>query len=709
MEYREPPAFTVRDANKDFNTLQPAGNNRSFGIWSNGTTMWVIEGSTTTFYAYNMTTKARDSGKDIALASGNNKPRGIWSDGTIMWVANQDGKSIYVYRMADGAHTSTLTASANIQPRGLWTNGVTMWVADNKVNTVYAYNVSDMSRDSAKDITLTSENGRPADMWSDRTTLWIADTADGKVYAYNLANRTYDSAKDISLDAANADPWGLWANSTTMWVGDKTNLSANKIFAYSASGGGWNNITTAGHFPGAVELKIEFIVGVKSGRHGYGPDYGSLLFSSVREVYFNGRTLYIVGLPRTWFSARRMKLLINDVQIRDVSTGLYFSVSNPYSKSSMLDSNGQARLNDRVTIYIYNGTEVDLISARELIQYPEDSAYTLSGLKNNTPYQFRVYAVNSYGISAPSNTALATTLLSSVPDSPTILAYKYTGSTITLDWVVPSYTGTDAITEYYVYWTVNSATRVPTQKLTVVGATNFTLTTATGWASTSNATTRIWITSRSIAGESAVPLNPLVIRHVTVPGVPRNLAGSVSDNQITLSWLAPSSGSSPTGYTIIRSKVPNNENYQEIVASNITGTSYIDEDLDFSTTYYYKIAGSNLGGLGNYSGEITVTTAARDNSERRPNLPSIYLSYVDVPKDLGNGTHEYTRLVFSYTAGVPSGAPLVTDYEILAGDYPYKFIVNAGAPWVKSITVRAKNSNGWGPAATKRVSGTAPS
>ena len=42
----------------------------------------------TRLYAYNLTSKARDAGKDFdtLIAAGNGSPQGLWSDGTTMWV-----------------------------------------------------------------------------------------------------------------------------------------------------------------------------------------------------------------------------------------------------------------------------------------------------------------------------------------------------------------------------------------------------------------------------------------------------------------------------------------------------------------------------------------------------------------------------------------------------------------------------------------------
>ena len=51
--------------------------------------MWVVDTSDRIIYAYNLATKARDSSKDFGtLDAENDHPKGIWSDGTTMWVVD---------------------------------------------------------------------------------------------------------------------------------------------------------------------------------------------------------------------------------------------------------------------------------------------------------------------------------------------------------------------------------------------------------------------------------------------------------------------------------------------------------------------------------------------------------------------------------------------------------------------------------------------
>ena len=68
-------------------------------------------------YAYNLATKARDSSKDFDTlsAAGNNSPYGLWSDGTTMWVADEADDKLYAYELASNT-SPTVTMAAPTSP-----------------------------------------------------------------------------------------------------------------------------------------------------------------------------------------------------------------------------------------------------------------------------------------------------------------------------------------------------------------------------------------------------------------------------------------------------------------------------------------------------------------------------------------------------------------------------------------------------------------
>ena len=238
--------FVNRPANQDIDTLAAAGNTFPVSLWSNGTTIWVVNEGTghgNKIYAYTLATGARDSDKDIdtLYAAGNTSPVGLWSDGTTIWVANNgwgaDDK-IYAYTLATGARDEdkdfdTLAAAGNINPYDLWSDGATMWVADYGDDKIYAYTLATGARDEDKDFdTLAAAgNDKPRGLWSNGTTMWVSDSEDDKIYAYTLATGARDEDKDFDTLAAagNTAPLGLWSDDTTIWVAD---IAAEKLYAY---------------------------------------------------------------------------------------------------------------------------------------------------------------------------------------------------------------------------------------------------------------------------------------------------------------------------------------------------------------------------------------------------------------------------------------------------------------------------------------------
>ena len=238
-----------RKSGEDF-TLH-ADNANPYGIWSNGTTMWVLDQSDDHIYAYNMSDQSRDTSKEFSqtlLRTGNSdsNPRGIWSDGTTMWVADVTDDKLYAYKMSDRTRDtskefaladSTDAAQDNGSPRGILSDDTTMWVADIGDDKLYAYTLATGARDTAKELNtlVAAGNISPMHLWSDGVTIWVADWAADKVFAYTLATGVRDTGKEFAATthSTNAQLTGLWSNGSTMWVADRPDTGADKLFAYS--------------------------------------------------------------------------------------------------------------------------------------------------------------------------------------------------------------------------------------------------------------------------------------------------------------------------------------------------------------------------------------------------------------------------------------------------------------------------------------------
>ena len=59
--------------------------------------MWVVDWRDAKLYAYRMSDRSRDAGKDFALDADDQSTEGIWSAGSTMWVASRDDGKLYAH------------------------------------------------------------------------------------------------------------------------------------------------------------------------------------------------------------------------------------------------------------------------------------------------------------------------------------------------------------------------------------------------------------------------------------------------------------------------------------------------------------------------------------------------------------------------------------------------------------------------------------
>ncbi len=244
-------------AEDDFNGLRGAGNSHPTGIWSDGTTMWVADGRDDKIYAYDLATKARVPGKDIAGIS--EDPGGLWSDGETIWVSDFFwGRGIFAYDLSTGARQRSDHKGYNSWtglPSGLWSDGETMWAADDIADEVKAFKLSSSGRgiifstdrnhpghDTSDDFTTLKAAGNhdPSGIWSDGVTMWVADARDDKIYAYRMSDKARDPDKDFNrivghrvLAQSQFPVHNMWSDGTTLWVVNNGVGQYEKIYAFN--------------------------------------------------------------------------------------------------------------------------------------------------------------------------------------------------------------------------------------------------------------------------------------------------------------------------------------------------------------------------------------------------------------------------------------------------------------------------------------------
>ena len=245
----------------DFNDLSLGHeSNRPYGIWSNGTTMWVASEewvrlsprtsglSGGRLCSYNMASKKRGPDFHTLGTHLNNEPTGITSDGTTMWVLEDEGHPehgsgdrIYAYNLSNYARNPArefdlISAGINKTESvgGLAVDPVLggFWVVAN--GKLFAFDRHSLERTPRGDFNTLEAAGNTdiAGIWTDGHTMWVADTADDKLYAYDRNTKQRVPSRDFNwLTAAdNSAPWGIWSDGETMWVAD---VQKKKIYSYN--------------------------------------------------------------------------------------------------------------------------------------------------------------------------------------------------------------------------------------------------------------------------------------------------------------------------------------------------------------------------------------------------------------------------------------------------------------------------------------------
>ena len=189
-------------------------------------------------------------------------------------------------------------------------------------------------------------------------------------------------------------------------------------------------------------------------------------------------------------------------------------------------------------------------------------------------------AVNSVGESTASAASSSVTP-ATVPGAPTGLSATAGNQQVALSWTAPTSNGGATITDYE-YSQNGSATWTSTGGT----ATSYTVRNLTNGQSYSfrvRAVNRVGESTASTASSSVTP--------ATVPGAPTGLSATVGNQQVELSWTAPSSNG---GATILRY-----EYEQDLsgtwTSTGGTATSYTVRNLTNGQSYTFRVRAVNRG------------------------------------------------------------------------------------------------------------------
>ncbi|MXQ74291.1 hypothetical protein GSF08_10175 [Clostridiaceae bacterium DONG20-135] len=236
--------------------------------------------------------------------------------------------------------------------------------------------------------------------------------------------------------------------------------------------------------------------------------------------------------------------------------------------------------------HVFRGTTSD--GPYQFVQETTSLALVDTGLAANTTYYYRITAYDADGDGPMSEPAIVTTAASDVPQN--LIAAANGSTTINTTW--------DPIANASRYHVYRSTTAVGPYVL--IGITTTTSYTNVGLIP--NTTYYYRVTAVVNEVESAQSNTASATTDADIP-VPTNVAAmSVSSTQIITTWDAVPNA---TAYSVYRSTSPNGT-YQ--LVGTTADLTYMDSGLTPNTTYYYRVAATVDGVLGNASAYAAATT-----------------------------------------------------------------------------------------------------
>lgn len=268
---------------------------------------------------------------------------------------------------------------------------------------------------------------------------------------------------------------------------------------------------------------------------------------------------------------------------------------------------------------------------------------TGTDLTNGAVYNYQIIAANS--ASTVSASTSVTTLYANAPTSVTAISATNSAS-VSVSWPLP--VATANITSYQIQRSVAGgayATNYATSTTNSYVDTGVTGTQSFAYkivalASYATAGTGTVVSGTSVASTTITPV-------YIVPPVPTAAATASTANSITVTWSAPSSSSSITGYSLQRSSDNGSTWSANVTLTSPTATTYIDSSAISSggLSYIYRLSGSNSSLTSDY----TSSNAAS----------SYYLNYVSL--SAANTSLSTTTVTIS---GSYQSNPALTGYNI---------------------------------------------
>ena len=481
------------------------------GIWSDGTTIWVADFGDRKLYAYELSTGARQTSKEIDLHTENEcstpeetatddncSPRGIWSDGTTMWVIDTADVKVYAYNLSTGnrqAEKEFVLTGEGVQggPSGIWSDGEVMWVSSPVTSRVFAYRLTDGARQPSREFDAVksrlpqySSDGLSRNIqgiWSDGTVMWIIDigqvdlrdwTLPPRASAYRLSDGAHLPSLTFTHRPQNPHPnQYMWSDGTTMWITSRSprRLEAYtlprlpsaapstppKVWAEPTDGGASVGWTASATRPWLIEF---YEVTASPGGHS----------CTTRREYREGSLAYVgtgCGIGGLDNGVAYTFTVTAGNARGDLPASAPSKPIRPPGGSGDPPSGVTATAGDGSATVSWSppaddgGSPVRGYTARSTphnfrcyvtIANPDtpDNSCEFDGLDNGVAYTFTVVARNNFGTSRASQpSAPITPTGADPPNTPTkVRAQPNNNGEVKMSWLAPAYTGDSPITAY---------------------------------------------------------------------------------------------------------------------------------------------------------------------------------------------------------------------------------------------------------------------
>ena len=387
----------------------------------------------------------------------------------------------------------------------------------------------------------------------------------------------------------------------------------------------------------------------------------------------------------------------------EVKPGIAQTITLNSTKSvSILDPDfnvGATNSSGNVMTYSSSNTSLCTVSNSGLVH--------VVAVTTGTPCTITVSSAATGIYLAASNATMAITITKVKPNKPTITSISSDSSTVTVTWVLPTFTGGASILHEKA-WLVSDNTKV----CTPVSGHSCTIT----GISSGNYSVEVVIDNDSASDSNYVTKSDSASAVVySNPKAPLPVSATGGIRQITVTWTAPTDtgGHEITGYEIA-SKLSSEDDTKWVSLSDLetsTARSKVVTKSLNGTSYDFKVRARVDGAealQGDWSNKVSAKTLDLPSAPGTPSLTSVNSSG--------------PALTVTWNAPASDGGSSITSYSATAtnGSITFTCISNSGSPITTSCTitgllaatsysvaVTAQNGVGTGPSSTASTGATA--